>query len=78
MYSSVKACIRHNQSYSDFIDAKFGVIQSDPSSPLIFMMFINDLNQHIDSDLDGIININNICVFLLLCADDQDVFAKSP
>ena len=25
MYSSVKACIRHSQSYSDFIDAKFEV-----------------------------------------------------
>ena len=78
MYSTVKACIRHNQSYSAFIDAKFGVKQGDPSSPLIFMMFINDINQNINSDLDGIFIINTINVFLLLYADDQVVFAKSP
>ena len=78
MYSTVKACIRHNQSYSAFIDAKFGVKQGDPSSPLIFMMFINDINQNINSDLDSIFNINTINVFLLLYADDQVVFAKSP
>ena len=78
MYSNVKACIRHNNSYSAFIDSKFGVKQGDPSSPLIFMMFINDINQHINSDLNGIFSINDINVFLLLYADDQVVFAKSP
>ena len=78
LYTSVKACIRHNRSYSAFIDAKFGVKQGDPSSPLIFMMFINDINQNINSDLDGIFNISDIKLFILLYADDQVVFAKSP
>ena len=78
MYTSVKACVRHNQSYSAFIDAKFDVKQGDPSSPLIFMMFINYINQNINSDLDGIFNINDIKLILFLYADDQVVFAKSP
>ena len=78
MYTSVKACVRLNRSYSAFIDAKFGVKQGDPSSPLIFMMFINDIKQNINSDLDGIFNINDIKLFILLYADDQVVFAKSP
>ena len=78
MYTSVKACVRHNQSYSAFIAAKFDVKQGNPSSPLIFMMFINDINQNINSDLDGIFNINDIKLILFLYADDQVVFAKSP
>ena len=42
------------------------------------MMFINDINRNINSDLDGIFNINDIKLFILLYADDQVVFAKSP
>ena len=47
MYSTVKACIRYNQSYSDFIDSNFGVKQGDPSSPMLFMMFIKDCLPHL-------------------------------
>ena len=42
------------------------------------MMFISDINQNINSDLDGIFNINDIKLSILLYADDQVVFAKSP
>ena len=77
-YSTVKACIRYNQSYSDFIDSNFGVKQGDPSSPMLFMMFINDLNENINNDLEGIFTLNGIKLFLLLYADDQVVFGKSP
>ena len=76
MYSTVKACIRYNQSYSDFIDSNFGVKQGDPSSPMLFMMFINDLNENINNDLEGIFTLNGIKLFLLLYADDQVVFGK--
>ena len=78
MYSTVKACIRYNQSYSDFIHSNFGVKQGDPSSPMLFMMFINDLNENIYNDLEGIFTLNGIKLFLLLHADDQVVFRKSP
>ena len=78
MYTVVKACIRHNRSYSEFIDSHFGVKQGDPSSPKIFMMFLNDLEESIRDGLDGIFTIEDIKIFLLLYADDQVVFSKSP
>ena len=80
MYSVVKACIKYKGRRSDFIDSHFGVKQGDPSSPLLFMMFINDINQCINDDLDGIFAVNDIKFFLLLYADDQVfvIFAKSP
>ena len=77
MYKTVKACIKHNNSYSAFIDSKLGVKQGDPSSPMIFMMFINDLNENINNNLNGIFTVNDIKIFLLLYADDQVIFGKS-
>ena len=78
VYTTVKACIKHNHSYSEFIDSKFGVKQGDPSSPVIFMMFINNIKDNINSNIDGIFTVNDIKIFLLLYADDQVVFGKSP
>ena len=78
MYSVVKACIRYNNRCSEFIDSQLGIKQGDPSSPMLFMMFLNDINQCINIDLDGIFTVNDIKLFLLLYADDQIIFAKSP
>ena len=64
--------------YTEFIDSHLGVKQCDPSSPMLFMMFINDLTQCINANLDGIFTVEDIKLFLLLYADDQVVFAKSP
>ena len=78
MYSVVKACIRYSNRCSECIDLQLGVKQGDPSSPMLFMMFLNDINQCINTDLDGIFTVNDIKLFLLLYADDQVIFAKSP
>ena len=78
MYSVVKACIRYNCRYSEFIDSHMGVKQGDPSSPMLFMLFINDINQCINDDLEGVFTVEDSKLFLLLYADDQVIFAKSP
>ena len=43
MYSVVKSCIRYKHRYSEFIESHLGVKQCDPSSPMIFMMFVNSV-----------------------------------
>ena len=42
------------------------------------MLFINDMVQNINTNLDDIFTIDELQLFLLLCADDAVVFAKSP
>ena len=66
--------IKHNNSYSAFIYFELGVKQGDPSSPMIFMMFINDLNENINNNLNSIFTVNDMEIFLLLYADDQVIF----
>ena len=42
------------------------------------MLFINDIVQNINSDLNNIFTIDECQLFMLLYADDAVVFAKSP
>lgn len=78
MYSVVRSSIKHNQKTSDFINSNIGVKQGDPSSSLLFMMFVNDIIENINTNIDGIFTIDEIKLFLLLYADDQVLFATSP
>jgi hypothetical protein len=78
MYQTVKSCVRFNSNKSDFFSSNIGLKQGDPSSPLLFMLFVNDINECITSDLNGMFTIDEIKLFLLLYADDQVLFAKSP
>ena len=78
MYQVVKACIRYKSSISQFFSSEIGLKQGDPSSPLLFMFFINDITQNINSDIESIFTIDEIKIFMLLYADDAVLFAKSP
>ena len=57
-----------------FLNSHMGLKQGDPSSPL---MFINDIVDNINIDLENIFTVDQIRFFMLLYADDAVVFAKS-
>ena len=78
MYSVVRSVVKYKQEISDIIDIQLGVKQGDPSSSLLFMLFVNDIVDNINSSLDGIFTINEIKLFLIMFADDQVLFATSP
>ena len=75
MYQVVKACIRYKLSISQLFSSEIGLKQGDPSSPLLFMFFINDITQNINSDIESIFTIEEIQIFMLLYADDAVLFA---
>ena len=78
MYVSVKLCIKYDNTFSQFFDSHIGLKQGDPSSPILVMLFVNDMIESINSNLNGIFTTNEIKLFLILFADYQVVFAKSP
>ena len=78
MYSTVRAIIKHNRQTSNEINLNSGVKQGDPSSSLLFMMFVNDIVSSINTDLNGIFSTEDMKLFLVLFADDQVLFSTSP
>jgi len=55
-----------------------GVKQGGASSALLFMMFVNDVTEHINTNLEGIFTLNEMKLFVILYADDQVLFSTSP
>ena len=78
MYTTVKLCVRFKSCFSQAFDSYIGLKQGDPSSPLLFMLFVNDIIENINADLQDVFTINELKLFFILYADDQVVFAKSP
>ena len=60
MYTVVKSCIRYHSCRSRFFNSHVGLKQGDPSSPLLFMMFISDIFQHINDDFDEIFSFQEL------------------
>jgi exonuclease III len=74
MYESVKCCVKHCNSMSDFFDSYVGVKQGEPLSPILFLMFINDISDSLQVD-QGV--IEQLAIFSILFADDTVLIARS-
>ena len=78
MYNTIKSCVIYKSSYSNFSASNVSLKQGDPSPPLLFLRFVNDIFENINTDLANIFSLNDLKLFLILYADDQVVFATSP
>ena len=87
MYKSVKSCISVNGKLSPLFECKMGVRQGENLSPILFALFLNDLESFMNnSALQGISltehnSQNDTIVYLklllLLYADDTVIFADT-
>ena len=80
IYNSVKVCVRNLGSISDCFDSLVGVKQGEPLSPLLFILFLNDLAEELNIDNNYFENndiINQFQKFILLFADDTLLLAES-
>jgi hypothetical protein len=78
MYSTVQLCVRSNGLLSNYFESCQGVKQGEPMSPLLFLLFVNDIVENFQVDEDFCVKMSNILLFIILFADDTVLFAKTP
>ena len=77
MYANVKSKIKFSNKIGNEFFCSLGVRQGECLSPLLFSLYLNDIEeQFIQSGLDGL-DINVFKVFMLLYADDIVIFSKT-
>ena len=52
IYNSVELCVRSLGKFSDCFDSFVGVKQGEPLSPLLFILFLNDLSEELNVKVD--------------------------
>ena len=70
MYQGIKSCISHNNEYSAYFLCENGVRQGENLSPILFTMYLNDLEDSLtDTQCNGIkleYENNNIDLFIVM------------
>ena len=77
MYKKAKSCVKtvNDNKMSNFFESFTGVRQGENLSPVLFSLFLNDLNQFMSQKYNGLSSLSNI-VSEMLSDDDVEVFLK--
>ncbi len=78
MYDKVKSCIKGCKSYSDFFECAVGLKQGEVLSPVLFALFVEDLELFLQNEPDSGFSFDDITFILMLFADDMVIFGKTP
>ena len=76
MYNKVKTCVRGCNSYSDFFDCAVGLKQGEVISPILFSLFIEDLELFLQEDPTCGLSFDEITFILMLFADYMVIVGK--
>jgi hypothetical protein len=76
MLNNVKVCVRQNNKISDFFASNKGVKQGEVLSPLLFNLFINDINDVLDEGCDPT-SLDGKTIPCLQYADDLVLVSQS-
>ncbi len=82
MYSNIKSCVSVNQEISDYFVSFTGVRQGENLSPLLFSLYVNDIEEHQLENNCNYVSIGDkwvddmLKVLVLMYADDTVIPAE--
>jgi len=77
MYNEVKLQVKHMSSLSDLFSSNVGLLQGEITSPIMFSLFVNDIEFSLQNGLNAGITLDQLSVYLLLFADDAVIFSET-
>ena len=75
MYSKMKLAVRGDNEHRYF-SSNCGLLQGESTSPLIFSMFVNDLDSYLNDENVGV-RVWDVLIKVLKFADDMAIFSKT-
>ena len=77
LYSDIKLCVRHMNSVSDFFASVIGLLQGEITSPILFSLFVNDIELSLQYNINAGLSLEELCIYLLLFADDAVLMSET-
>ena len=84
MYQNIKSCVKHDGDLSDFFRSEIGVRQGENLSPILFSIYLNDLQDHLLNDSAIGVELNDtidethwLKLLILLYADDTIIISDN-
>lgn len=84
MYDNIKSCISLDNEQSNFFSINCGVRQGENLSPILFSLFLNDIEEYLETKNNNGIQFQNldiniiIKIIVLLYADDTILLTDNP
>jgi hypothetical protein len=77
MYNDIKICVKHLGKLSDVFNSNVGLLQGEVTSPILFSLFLNDIELQLQSNTDSGLSLDQLSIYLLLFADDAVLISES-
>ena len=77
LYAEVSLCVKGLTSLTDVFSCDIGLLQGEIMSPILFSLFLGDIEMHlVDRGNEGS-TIEQLSIYLLLFADDAVIFSET-
>ena len=77
MYSEVKSCVPHLNTLSDLFDCDVGLLQGEICSPILFSLFISDIETSLHETVAAGNTLEQLSLNLILFAEDMMILSDT-